>query len=166
MAAQHEDQGARGHTRRASHVPDHGATSEVGSHSAEGAAAQSTATPIWEWIVALIGVVCVLGVIGLLGYEALYSERSLPAIAVHVETIAPTHGGYLVQIRVQNEGGTTAAEVTVEGTLTQGGEEIETSAVTLDYVPAHSERRAGLYFTTDPRQGALTLRATGYRTPS
>jgi hypothetical protein len=46
--------------------------------------------------------------------------------------------GYVVQFRALNEGGSTAAEVTIEGAL---------------------------LFTTDPRRGELRLRATGYAKP-
>ncbi len=38
----------------------------------------------------------------------------------------------------------------------------QTSEVTLDYVPATSHRRGGLFFTEDPRRYPLSIREEGY----
>src|SRR5829696_5551253 len=43
--------------------------------------------------------------------------------------------------------------------------EPEASEVTMAYLPAHSERRGGLFFQADPRAGSLTLHAQGYEEP-
>ena len=51
-----------------------------------------------------------------------------------------------------------------EGILSGGGAD-ETSRVVFDYVPGHSVRQGGLFFTRDPRTGHLTLRARGYSAP-
>jgi uncharacterized protein (TIGR02588 family) len=34
-----------------------------------------------------------------------------------------------------------------------------------DYVPGHSVRQGGLFFTRDPRSGHLSVRARGYSAP-
>ena len=47
----------------------------------------------------------------------------------------------------------------------RGGTNVETSLVTVDYVAAGSERDAALFFSNDPRQGELTVRAKGYIEP-
>ena len=44
-------------------------------------------------------------------------------------------------------------------------QEPETAEATFDFLPARSRREGGLYFTNDPRIGALTLRAKGYADP-
>jgi uncharacterized protein (TIGR02588 family) len=66
---------------------------------------------------------------------------------------------------VINEGGTTAAGLTVEGELRDGTESVETSDSTIDYVPSHSERQGGLFFTLDPGEYEVQLRAKGYEMP-
>jgi uncharacterized protein (TIGR02588 family) len=50
----------------------------------------------------------------------------------------------------------------VEGELRKGEEQIELSHTEIDYAPAHAEKRGGLFFSQDPRQGDLRVRALGY----
>ena len=45
-----------------------------------------------------------------------------------------------------------------------GGVRVEFRA-RIDYVPGHSVRQGGLFFTRDPRTGHLSLRARGYSAP-
>jgi uncharacterized protein (TIGR02588 family) len=72
---------------------------------------------------------------------------------------------FLVVIEVGNEGGSTAADARIEAELRQNGEVVEQSEITVDFVPPNSRRRAGLFFTRDPRAIELTMRASGYREP-
>ncbi len=131
----------------------------------EGGRGSGSEIPVWEWIVAALGAVLVIGSIGFMLYNSLSGEESPPDIVIHADSIHPVQSGYLVQIRATNRGGLTAAGVTVEGTLRNGTERIETSETVLDFVPAESERRGGLFFTEDPRGYRLELRAKGYEQP-
>ena len=70
-----------------------------------------------------------------------------------------------MQFRAFNQGGSAAAELTIEGELISPDGSAETSEAVLDYVPARSSREGGLWFSGDPRAGQLTLRATGYADP-
>jgi uncharacterized protein (TIGR02588 family) len=121
--------------------------------------------PLWMWGIGLLGLVLVLGSIGFALYEAVVGDSSPPDVTVQVMEILPTQNGFLVEFRVINEGGTTAAGLTVEGELRDGAEIVEASDTTVEYVPSHSEREGGLFFTLDPRQYDLQLRAKGYETP-
>lgn len=134
---------------------------------AEHPAAKPAAPPAspWEWVVAAIGAMLVLGAIGYLVYFAETTPMSLPVIVLEQEPTARSGAGYVVVVTVTNEGGTTAAAVEIEGMLSRGGVELETAATTLDYVPRFSTRQAGLFFSSDPRDGVLTLRALGYAEP-
>jgi uncharacterized protein (TIGR02588 family) len=123
------------------------------------------AAPLWMWGIALVGLVMVVGSIGFMLYEAMAGDLSPPDVTVHVDLILPTRNGYLVKFRAVNEGGSTAEGVTVEGELRNGTESVETSNTTIEYVPSHSERAGGLYFTLDPKQYELRLRAKGYEKP-
>jgi uncharacterized protein (TIGR02588 family) len=121
--------------------------------------------PVAEWIAAALGLAIVLIAIAFLSYQAIHGASLPPEITVAVRSIEPQQSGYLVQARVINTGRATASQLIVEGTLmTTTGEE-QRSQVTLDYLPGGSERRAGLFFTTDPRKGKLQIRAIGYQDP-
>ena len=118
------------------------------------------------WGIALFGLALVVGAIGFMLYEAAAGDSSPPDVTVRVDSILPTRNGYLVRFRAINEGGSTAEGLTVEGRLLRNGTEaVENSNTTIEYVPAHSEREGGLFFTSDPRQYELQLRAKGYEKP-
>ena len=121
--------------------------------------------PLWIWSIGLFGLVLVIGSIMFMLYEALKGDTSPPDVTVQLEAIQPTGSEFLVRFRAMNEGGSTAAGLTIEGTLMNGTESIETSNTTIEYLPSHSEREGGLFFTLDPRQYELQLRATGYEEP-
>ena len=72
--------------------------------------------------------------------------------------------GFLVPFEAVNDGDATAAAVEIVGRL-RLGELTEESRVTIDYLPAASYGRGGLWFRQDPRQGELVLRAEGYLEP-
>jgi len=114
---------------------------------------------------AAFGLLGVLGILGFLGYEAVAGDTTAPDPLIRVTDVQSVGGGYLAQLEVRNRGGDTAAGLTIEGTLTRGGREVETSDVTLDYLPGGSVREAGLFFTQNPRQGQLELRALGFQEP-
>jgi uncharacterized protein (TIGR02588 family) len=121
--------------------------------------------PPWMWGIALTGLALVLGSIAFALYEAAAGDSSPPDVTVRVDAILPTRNGFLVEFRAVNEGGSTAEGLTVEGELRSGAESLETSDTTLEYVPAHSERKGGLFFTSDPRRYELRLRAKGFEQP-
>lgn len=121
--------------------------------------------PPWMWGIALLGLALVLGSIGFMLYEAAAGDSSPPDVTVKVESIAPSRNGFLVRFRVINEGGSTAEGLTVEGELRNGTQSVEISDTTIEYVPSHSEREGGLYFSLDPQQHELRVRAKGYEKP-
>jgi uncharacterized protein (TIGR02588 family) len=121
--------------------------------------------PLWMWGIALIGLILTLGSIGFLLYEAAFGDSSPPDVTVHLESVVPVRNGFLVQFRAVNDGGTTAQGLKVEGEISKGTERVETSDTTIEYVPAHSERKGGLFFSTDPRQYDLRLGAKGFEKP-
>jgi uncharacterized protein (TIGR02588 family) len=121
--------------------------------------------PWWMWGIALLGLVLVASSVGFMLYEAVAGDSSPPDVKVHVDSIVPARNGYLVKFRAVNEGGSTAEGLTVEGVLKNGIEILENSNTVIEYVPAHSEREGGLFFSSDPRQHQLQLRAKGYENP-
>jgi uncharacterized protein (TIGR02588 family) len=123
------------------------------------------AAPIWMWSIAVLGAALALGSIIFMLYEAAAGDPSPPDVTVTVESILQSRSGFLVKFRVLNEGGMTAEGLTVVGELMNGTERVEASDTTIEYVPSHSEREGGLFFTSDPRQYDLRLRAKGYEKP-
>jgi uncharacterized protein (TIGR02588 family) len=121
--------------------------------------------PLWMWGIAFLGLALVLGSIVFMLYEAAAGDSSPPDVTVRVDAILSTRNGFLVKFQAVNEGGSTAEGLTVEGELRKGTESVETSNTTLEYVPSHSEREGGLFFTVDPRRYELQLRAKGYEKP-
>ena len=121
--------------------------------------------PALEWIAVSIGLVLTLGLVGFVGWQALSSSKQEPPrIVVETGKVHPYSGGWVVEVTARNLSGTTAAGVEIEGTLTlEDGE--TTATATLDYVPGHSTREAGLFLTEDPRTGQLKVQARGYAAP-
>lgn len=121
--------------------------------------------PWWMWAIALLGFALVAGSISFMIYEAAAGDSSPPDVRVDVDSIQPTRVGFLVKFRALNQGGSTAEGLTVEGVLRNGSEIAEISNTVIQYLPAHSQREGGLFFTSDPRQYQMQLRAKGYEDP-
>jgi uncharacterized protein (TIGR02588 family) len=119
-----------------------------------------------EWISAAIGAAVTLATIGFLVYEGVTqpSDQS-PALVVVIDSILPQGDGWAVRIEARNAGTATAAAVRIVGELRGDGGVVETSEVTLDYVPEASSRTGALLFTRDPSGLALAVRPTGYELP-
>jgi uncharacterized protein (TIGR02588 family) len=135
--------------------------------AARGSAAEGERESVsrWEWVVAALSAVVVLGAIGAMLYQAFTTDDAPPDVTIAVEDIRDLGGGYLVEFSARNGGGSTAAGLAVEGTLEADTGEVETATATLDYVPARASRGGGLYFRNDPRDYRLTVRAKGYERP-
>jgi uncharacterized protein (TIGR02588 family) len=126
---------------------------------------EPTQTPFLEWVFAVIGLILVIGVIGFLIYEIATDQGKPANLNVKIEEIIPNNKGFLVRFTLENTGDETAADVTVEGELKKGAESLEKSDVTVDYVPSHSEKKGGMFFTEDPRSNGFTIRAKGFNEP-
>jgi len=125
-------------------------------------------TPVWEWIIAAVGFILVVAALGTTLYRAVIEESTPPILEISVEAIVPTANGYLVNFSVKNNGNQTAAGLTVEGELktdAEGAESVETSSATLAYAPANSRREGGLFFSKNPNEYRLEIRAKGYEKP-
>lgn len=122
-------------------------------------------TSALEWAAAAIGLALLLFVTIVIGREALRGESDQPpSLVVGAKRIFTTERGFLVEFEAINRTSGTAAAVTIEGVLTNGGGS-ETSTATLDYVAGNAAAKGGLFFAHDPRRGRLQLRALGYQTP-
>ena len=121
--------------------------------------------PWLEWVASGIGLLLVLGVFGVIGWQAFKGSAAPPAITVEVESVAAVEGGHRVLFWARNTADEAASQVEIEGSVATAGEAPETSRVVFDYIAGRSLRQGGLFFTRDPRSGSLTLRPTGFATP-
>jgi len=121
--------------------------------------------PVWEWIIAALGLVLVAGAIGTMFYRAMTEEATPPNLAFTVDSIETVNRGFLVKFSVANTGNQTAVGLTAEGVLKNGERNEETSTATLSYVPANSRRQGGLFFSANPEEYDLQIRALGYEQP-
>lgn len=122
-------------------------------------------TPALEWLAAAIGLILVLSSIGFLLFTAIVKKDTPPDLVIISDKITQTEKGYLVQFSLENKGENNASQVTVEGKLKKGEEELETSSVTFAYAPSNSKKEGGLLFTKNPQEFKLELRALGYENP-
>lgn len=122
--------------------------------------------PLLEWIAAGIGLLLTLGVLGVIGREALNGEsQQLPVISVTATEISLAAPGYVVAFEARNQTGGTAAAVDIEAILKDGEAIVETGKATLDYVPGHGKAKGGVFFTEDPRRHTIIIRALGFQVP-
>ena len=122
-------------------------------------------TSRWEWVAAAAAAVLVFGAIGFLLYEATARPTTPPAVTIEVDSVVARAGGFLVEFRARNHGGSTAAGLTVEGALMRDTVAVETSTATIDYLPPNTARGGGLFFTKDPAAYRLELRPMGFDRP-
>jgi len=121
--------------------------------------------PLWERIVAGIGVLMIASLLGYLFYEVTFGDHSPPDIEVRLLEVHGNGNDWLVTFEAVNLGGRTASGVVIQGELSRWGLVAESSEVTLDFIPAKSSRRGGLYFQTDPGNRDIALRAAAYVVP-
>lgn len=122
-------------------------------------------TPALEWLIAAVGLILVGGTICFLIYQAVTDKNTPPDLAVSADSVVKIENGYLVKFSMYNKGDDNAADVVVEGKITQNGEDLETSSVTIDYAPSHSKREGGLFFDRNPNDFEFKIRALGYKKP-
>lgn len=126
---------------------------------------QNNETPLSEWLVAALGLVLVVATVIFLLYQAFVAEVPPPDIRFAVEETVETSTGFLTRVSVHNEGGKTVSALTVTAELKRDGTVLESSDVTLDYVPAHSTRQVGFFFAENPNDYDLNVQAGGYQSP-
>jgi len=126
---------------------------------------ESENTPAWEWIFAAIGFILVAGSVSMMIYRGV-TEDYVPAhFSVTPGAVTSAEGSHIVPFSVKNLGSQTAASLTIEGSLSRGEQTVETSSVTVTYVPANSIREGVIFFTKNPGDFELRLRAMGYEKP-
>ena len=124
-----------------------------------------TGTSPWEWAAAALGAAVIAFAICYMVWYGLTRSDGPPVLVVERQEIEQVGNLYLLQIVVRNEGHSSAAAVPIEGSLLEGDKVLETSEVTIDFVPENSEQRIYLQFTRDPKRFTLEVRALGSSPP-
>jgi uncharacterized protein (TIGR02588 family) len=129
--------------------------------------AQSRPIPTIEWAVGALGLMLVFSTVILLIYEALAEESSPPEIHLSAHTISAQSRGHVAVLNVYNQGGESASRVAISGELfdVSKQEVVDSASTEVEFLPARSQREAGLFFQLDPKNYELRLRALGYEKP-
>jgi len=123
-------------------------------------------TPMLEWIAAGIGLLCLLFLLGAIGYGWLQGGVQMsPDIVVKSDAASRRSDGYVVTFEAFNRGDETAASLDIEGRLLAGDRVIETSKATIDYVAGHGSAEGGLFFVHDPANLTIEVRPLGFQKP-
>lgn len=117
-----------------------------------------------QWVVATVALVVVVASFGLVLYRGVAYDTEPAVLTVSGDSVALRGTAYAWYVTARNEGGTTAADVHIEGVVNVAGT-AERSTVVLDFVPAGSRAAGVLLFSADPRARSSTVRITGYRQP-
>lgn len=123
----------------------------------------SGGTSAAEYAMGGLGGLLVLLLIVFLTYQAVAVRETGPELGVEITAVEQAGTGYEVHVRVRNDGGATAETVQLSGQLTRDGRQVEEASATIGYVPPESRRDAVLVFSTDPRDGELTVGPEGYK---
>jgi uncharacterized protein (TIGR02588 family) len=118
-----------------------------------------------EAIAAAIGAALALATLGVIVWDGMTKGHAGARIVVEAEAVAQYEGGYVIEVLARNTGDETAAAVTVVGDLLRGEDVVETSEITFDYVASRSQRHGGMFFSQNPADFDVELRATGYADP-
>ena len=122
--------------------------------------------PHWiEWLTGAVSALLVAAMIGWVGWQAMTRTASPPDLFIAIAATGKAAAGYRVAFDIRNAGTTTAAAVTVVGTLADGRTVIEEAQVTFDYVAAESTASGALLFARDPANHRLDIRPVGYTAP-
>lgn len=116
--------------------------------------------PTAEWAVAGIGLVLVCLCLGFLLCKAFFVDDGVPKISCVVEQIVPQDGGALVLAKVSNSGGETVTRLQIGA---KSGEEEQ--SVEIDFLPARSSRKFGMFFSHIPKDGSVQFTPGSYQEP-
>jgi uncharacterized protein (TIGR02588 family) len=125
--------------------------------------AEVAGRPWLEWFASSFGLVLFVSLVGILLWNVATETAGPPVIEVKAHILEEYGSGFLVEVEAHNLANKSVAEVEIIGELSRDGQKVEAKRVIIDYLPANSYRRAGLFFMNDPRMLTLVVRAGGYR---
>ncbi|MCX2740855.1 hypothetical protein [Pontibacter anaerobius] len=119
-----------------------------------------------EWSVFALSIVLVLGILVYLAYQAFTHKASTPDLYVQVWSDPSANAPNRYHILLENKGGATAEEVTIELVLVQGGKEVEKAQLQIPFAPQESKREGWVNFTNNPiKADTIVSRVVSYKKP-
>lgn len=122
-------------------------------------------TPRLEWLLGLLGLALLVAGVGYLAYQAIRNPARPGAVVVTVLDVHPAGDAYVAKFSVRNEGRENLSQLHLTARLSDGDKEIESAQAFIDYLPARSEQRGGVYLRHDPRRFTLRIDPEGYVEP-
>jgi uncharacterized protein (TIGR02588 family) len=126
---------------------------------------RSSDTPRLEWLLGMLGLALLVAAVCYLTYQGLTHPSKPGAVVVTVLDIHPVGDAHVVKFSVRNEGSENLSQLHLTARLSDGDKEIESAQAFIDYLPARSEQRGGVYLRHDPRRFALRIDPAGYMEP-
>ena len=117
-----------------------------------------------EWTVFFVSLVVIGAVVAALVMFELQRTDAPPELLVSVDGGRRAGDGYAVRVVVENRGGRTAANVSVE-VVVDGSADGQRGELVLPFVPHGGTRHGEVMFTSEPAAGALRARIRGYEIP-
>lgn len=118
-----------------------------------------------EWSVFAVAGAIVIACLVALVVMIVGSDGGRAELVVSVGEPERGASGFLVPVRTRNDGDETAEQVRIEVTLEAGAEEVESSELTMAFVPRRSVRDGYAVFSRDPRCCRIRARATAFERP-
>ncbi len=127
---------------------------------------QQSKQTLAEWITFGTATSVLTVIIGLVIYTGVSSSKQQPPIlsVTQKETIREVNGKYYVPFEVVNSGGETVESVQILAEL-QGKNLEETGEQQIDFLSSQEKEEGAFIFSSDPRQGQLTIRVASYKLP-
>jgi uncharacterized protein (TIGR02588 family) len=126
---------------------------------------RSSDTPRLEWLLGMLGLALLVAAVCYLTYQGLTHPSKPGAVVVTVLDIHPVGDAHVVKFSVRNEGSENLSQLHLTARLSDGDKEIESAQAFIDYLPARSEQRGGVYLRHDPRRFTLRIDPAGYMEP-
>lgn len=115
-----------------------------------------------EWTVFALSLVLVLGVLGFLSYEAISGANTPPRLEISLGEPVKAGKQWLIPVRIENRGATTATSVEIE--VSRRGRD-EKAGFSLDHVPRGGARQGWVSFDAPLQKSELEARVLGYQEP-
>nr|CAD6437878.1 TIGR02588 family protein [Rhizobium sp. Q54] len=139
-------------------------TQATADETRDSGASQQSTPPI-EWLVAALGVILLVAMLGYMVFFGLTRPESPPQILVTYGDARPEPPGYALEFTASNKGGSTATQTLIKGVLKRGDEIVEEAEATIDYIPHTSDRKGTLIFKENPSSFELEVGVTGFADP-
>lgn len=105
-----------------------------------------------EWTVFAISLLLVAAILGYLAFQVYTEKEETPDILVETKPDPSDNNPYRYLVTVQNIGGQTAENVTIEVAVKKNGQDVEKNELQIAFVPKESEREGWVNFSKDPAQ--------------